>query len=196
MKTSIKSTLILAAFFATSPNLGWAQQADTAKEIEKVIGDFFNAISARDASAVRSVLGKRFVAMDVVTESGKKNSRIEFLDSTNSEKLLPPEGNTDMANLRVSSLKAEFSDSNPTVAIASFVASRPLTQKELEGFRRSLAIDPKTFTDDSGADPAVYEVARARIQKWVSEEQIQFSMLAMLGRQDGKWKIVCMSFPE
>jgi len=196
MKTSIKSTLILAAFFATSPNLGWAQQADTAKEIEKVIGDFFNAISARDASAVRNVLGKRFVAMDVVTESGKKNSRIEFLDSTNSEKLLPPEGNTDMANLRVSSLKAEFSDSNPTVAIASFVASRPLTQKELEGFRRSLAIDPKTFTDDSVADPAVYEVARARIQKWVSEEQIQFSMLAMLGRQDGKWKIVCMSFPE
>lgn len=194
MKTTIISTLIIAAVCATFPTLGWAQQTDTV-EIEKVIGDFFNAISARDASAVRNVLGKRFVAMDVVTESGKKNSRIEFLDTANSEKILPPEGNTDMANLRVSSLKAEFSDSNPTVAIASFVASRPLTDKQLEWFRSTLAIDPKTL-DDSGVDPAEYEVKRARIKKWVSEKEIQFSMLAMLGRQDGKWKIVCMSFPD
>ena len=193
MKTSIISTLTLAALFAAFPNHGWAQQTDTATEIKKVIGDFFNAITARDALAVRNVLGKRFVAMDTVTEAGKKNARIEFLDTANSQKLLPPEGNTDMANLRVSSLKAEFSDSNPTVAIASFVASRPLTRKELEGFRK--AIDPKTLTD-AGVDPADSAVERARIEKWVSEKEIRFSMLAMLGRQDGKWKIVCMSFPE
>ena len=193
MKTSIISTLTLAALFAAFPNHARAQQTDTATEIEKVIGDFFNAITARDALAVRNVLGKRFVAMDTVTEAGEKNARIEFLDTTNSQKLLPPEGNTDMANLRVSSLKAEFSDSNPTVAIASFVASRPLTRKEVEGFRK--AIGPKTFTD-AGVDPADSAVERARIQKWVSEEEIRFSMLAMLGRQDGKWKIVCMSFPE
>ena len=193
MKTSIISTLTLAALFAAFPNHARAQQTDTATEIEKVIGDFFNAITARDALAVRNVLGKRFVAMDTVTEAGKKNARIEFLDTTNSQKLLPPEGNTDMANLRVSSLKAEFSDSNPTVAIASFVASRPLTRKELEGFRK--AIDPKTLTD-AGVDPADSAVERARIGKWVSEKEIRFSLLAMLGRQDGKWKIVCMSFPE
>jgi hypothetical protein len=36
--------------------------------------------------------------MDTVTEAGKKSARIEFLDTTNSQKLLPPEGNTDLAN--------------------------------------------------------------------------------------------------
>ncbi len=195
MKTTIISTLLIAAIFSISSNHSWAQQTGTAKEIEKVIEDFFNAISARDVSGVRNVLGKRFVAMDVVTESGKKNSRIEVLDTANSEKILPPEGNTDMANLRVSSLKAEFSDSNPTVAISSFVASRPLTETELEGLRSTLAIDPKKL-DDLGVDPAFSTVRRARIKKWVSEKKFQVSMFAMLGRQDGKWKIVCMSFPE
>jgi hypothetical protein len=196
MKTSITSTLILVAVFLASPILCRAQQTDPTKEIEKVIGDFFSALSARDASAVRNVLGKQFVAMDVVTQAGKKNSRIEFLDTSDDEKVLPPKENNDMAGLRVSSLKAEFSDSNPTVAIASFVASRPLTEKQLEAFTKSLAIDPRTFRDNSAVDPAVYEAQRARIEKWVCEKQIQFSMLAMLGRQNGKWKIVCMSFPE
>lgn len=127
-----------------------------------------------------------------MTKDGKKNARIEYLDTANNRRILPPEGNDDMAGFRVSSVKAEFSDSNPTAAVASFVITRPLTEKQLESFRR--AIDPKRFT---GVEPPKdYEVQRARIQKWVSEKRIQFSLLAMLGRQDGQWKIVCMSFPE
>ena len=193
MKTSLIRTLLLAVLFAAFPNSGSAQATDAAKEIEKVIGDYFAAISVRDAAAMRKVLAKQFVGMDTVTEAGKKSARIEFLDTANDKEMLPPEKNDDMAGFRVSSLRAELSDSNPTAAIASFTISRPLTEKELEGFRR--AIDPKTLTDAGVDPPEDYEVERARIQKWVSEEHIQFSLLAMLGRQDGKWKIVCMSFP-
>jgi hypothetical protein len=99
-----------------------------------------------------------------------------------------------LAGFRVSSLRAELSDSNPTAAIASFTISRPPTEKELKNFQE--AIDPKKFRD-AGIDlPKDYEVQRARIQKWVSDQHIQLSLLAMLGRQDGKWKIVCMCFPE
>jgi hypothetical protein len=193
MKKSLKPALLLAVLFATFSDPAFAQTTDATKEIEKVIGDYFNAISVRDASALRKVLGTRFVGMDSVTEAGKKNARIEFVDTTNDKEILPPEGNNEMAGFRVSSLRAEFSDSNPTAAIASFMISRPLTGQQLEGFRR--AIDPKTFKD-AGIDLADHEVERARIQKWVSEKHIQFSLLAMLGLQDGNWKIVCMSFPE
>lgn len=193
MKKSLKPALLLTVLFATFSNPALSQTTEPAKEIENVIGDYFNAISIRDASALRKVLGKRFVGMDSVTEAGKKNARIAFVDTTNDKEILPPDGNNDMAGFRVSSLRAEFSDSNPTAAIASFIISRPLTEKQLEEFRRT--IDPKTFKD-AGVDLADHKTERARIQKWVSEKSIRFSLLAMLGRQNGQWKIVCMSFPE
>ncbi len=193
MKTSIIRTLLLAVLFTAFPSPGSAQTAGAAKEIEKVIVDYFAAISARDASALRKVLAKQFVGMDSVTKAGKKSARIEYLDTANDKRILPPKGNDDIVGFRVSSLRAEFSDSNPTAAVASFVITRPLTEKQLEEFRR--AIDPKTFTDAGVEPPKGYEVERARIQKWVSEKHIQYSLLAMLGRQDGQWKIVCMSFP-
>lgn len=192
MKTSLIPHLVFAAIVFTCPNLGYAQPTDAAKEIEKVIADFFNAISNRDASAVRQVLGDRFVGMDVVTEAGNKNARIEFVDTAEDKKLLPPEGNDDMVGLRVSSLNAQFSDSNPTVAIASFLASRPLTEKQLERFRKGLE-SLKDLPEDRTAN----EADRVRIiEKIVAERQIQFSMLAMLGRRNGEWKIICMAFPE
>ena len=191
MKTSPFRTLAVAFLLSVFP--GSAQTTDASKEIEKAIGDYFAAISERDTPAMRKVLAKQFVAMDTVTKAGKKNARIGYLDTAADEQILPPEGNKDMAGFRVSALKAELSDSNPTAAIASFTISRPLTEKQLEDFRR--AIDPKTFTDAGVTAPKDYEVQRARIQKWVSEKHMQFSLLAMLGQQDGEWKIVCMSFP-
>jgi hypothetical protein len=194
MKTLIIRALLLTVLFAAFPISGSAQTADAPKEIEKVIGGYFAAISVRDAAAMRKVLAKEFVGMDTVTEAGKKNARIEILDTANDKKILPPEGNDDLAGFRVSSLRAELSDSNPTAAIASFTISRPLTEKELKNFQE--AIDPKNFKA-AGVDlPKDYEVQRTRIQKWVSDRNIQLSLLAMLGRQDGKWKIVCMSFPD
>lgn len=191
MKTSLLRTLTVAVLLSAFP--GSAQTTDASKEIEKVIGDYFAAISERDAPAMRKVLAKQLVAMDTVTEAGRKSARIGYLDTANDEQILPPEGNKDMAGFRVSALRAELSDSNPTAAIVSFTISRPLTEKQLEGFRR--AIDSKTFTDAGVKPPKDYEAQRARIQKWVSEKHMQFSLLAMLGLQDGEWKIVCMSFP-
>lgn len=191
MKTSLLRSLAIAVLLATFPSS--AQTTDASKEIEKVIGDYFAAISERDASAVRKVLAKQFVGMGAVTESGRKSARLEYLDTANNKQILPPEGNNDMVGFRVSALRAEISESNPTAAIASFTISRPLTERQLEDFRR--VIDPKTLADAGVAPPKDYETQRARIQKWVSEKQMQFSLLAMLGLQDGEWKIVCMSFP-
>jgi hypothetical protein len=191
MKTSPLRALTVAFLLSVFP--GSAQTTEPSKEIEKVIGDYFAAISERDTPAMRKVLAKQFVAMDTVTKAGKKSARIGYLDTAADEQILPPEGNKDMAGFSVSALRAELSDSNPTAAIASFTISRPLTEKQLEDFRR--AIDPKTFTDAGVTAPKDFEVQRARIQKWVSEKYMQFSLLAMLGKQDGEWKIVCMSFP-
>ncbi|MBN9689091.1 MAG: nuclear transport factor 2 family protein [Verrucomicrobia bacterium] len=191
MKTSPLRAFTVVLLLLVFP--GSAQTTDASKEIEKVIGDYFAAISERDTPAMRKVLAKQFVAMDTVTKGGNKSARIGYLDTAADEQILPPEGNKDMAGFRVSALKAEFSDSNPTAAIASFTISRALTEKQLEDFRR--AIDPKVFTDAGVTVPKDYEVQRARIQKWVSEKHMQFSLLAMLGQQDGEWKIVCMSFP-
>ena len=194
MKTSIIRILLLAVLFTAFPSSALAQATDESKEIGKVIGDYFAAISVRDASALREVLAKQFVGMDTVKKAGMKSARIEYMDTANDERILPPDGNDDMAGFHVSSLRVELSDSNPTAAIASFTISRPLTEEELEGFRR--AIDSKTFKYAGIDPPADFAVERERIQQWVSREQIQFSLFAMLGRQDGKWKIVCMSFPS
>lgn len=191
MKTSVIRTLTVAVLLSAFP--GFAQTTDANSGIEKVIGDYFTAISERDAPAMRKVLAKHFVAMDMVTKAGRKSARIGYLDPANDQQILPPEGNKDMAGFRVSALRAELSDSNPTAAIVSFTISRPLTEKQLEEFRKS--IDPKTFTDAGITPPKDYEPQRARIQKWVSEKRMQFSLLAMLALQDGEWKIVSMSFP-
>lgn len=193
MNPSKLSTLTAAALFVVSLSSGLSQPTGAAKAIENVLGDYFRALSARDAAGMTRVLDRQFVAMDAVTERGIKNARIEFIDTTNAVRLLPPEGNSDMSNMTVSSLSVKFSESNPTVAVASFVASRPLTPKESDRFKTALAA---TATQDAGADRADYNAKRAIIQNWVDTGRIQFAMLAMLGRRDGQWRIVCMSFPE
>lgn len=189
--------IILASMcLSLSLSLTGAPQAATPTEIELAIQHFFDAVSKRDAAAAREVLVDRFVGIDTVTEAGNRNARIEFVDTAHDARLLPPEGNDDMTGLQVSSLNVQFSSSNPCVATASFRASKPLTEEQVAQYKRWLSIDSQSFINDTGLSEEAYRAARERIETMVADGQVHHMFLAMLGRRNGEWKIVCMAFPE
>ena len=90
MKTPILSALIVATVVSATPSRGWSQPAEMGKAIEKTLGQFFAAVTARDADAIRAVIDKQFVGMDVVTVAGMKSARIEYVSATDNQKLPPP----------------------------------------------------------------------------------------------------------
>lgn len=190
MKTFTLQLAIAAALLAPF-NLVPAQQPDSSEQaVGEVIEHYFDAVTNRDAPALRKVLGKKFVVMHAITEAGNKNAHVEFVDTADDSKLLPPEGNDDMHGLQVTSMEVQFSDSNSTAAIASFVVSRSLTKSEMVHFQTLL--QHLKATSENRTEPDVDQV---RIERMLADEQMRYSMLAMLGRQAGEWKIVCMSFP-
>lgn len=155
--------------------------------IKKVLQTYFDAMSDRDTDVLPSTVSERFLAMDVITLAGNKEARIQLLDTKQLEKMLPPEGNDDMQGMQVTSLKVLYSNSNPTAAVASFLAERPLSETHLERFKQALS-----RFEPNEANQAV----RDQLQKMITDGKIHLSMLAMLGKQNGQWKIVAMSFPE
>jgi hypothetical protein len=164
--------------------VGRAQEADAKNEIEKAIRDYLAAMSARDVDGLRTVLDKRFT----IVEAAQNHAKVHLIDAGNSKALLPPEGNDDWDKdqVRLSAIKAEISASHPSVAMVSFTLTFPLSDERVAAFEGLLRQKPGEF--DAARRKAV-----ARI---VADRAIHNSMFAMLARQDGIWKIVCLSLPR
>jgi hypothetical protein len=184
MKTLCKAKLITLVIVIAGLNVGRAQEADATKEIKKTIRDYFAAMSARDVQGLRAVLDKRFVAV----EAADKNAEVHFVDTGNAKELLPPEGNDDWDKdkIRLSSVKAEVSATHPSVAMASFTLTFPLDDQRVAGLEAALKQLPADFDESQ-------RKAAARI---IADRAVTNAMFAMLARQHGKWKIVCMSLPK
>jgi len=184
MKTTVTTKWIAAAILMASLNIGDAQQADATKEIEKALGDFLAAMSVRDVKGLQEVLDKHFVGV----EAGDKSAKVWVVDTANGNGLLPPKGNNDWDKdkIKLSSVEAKISTTHPSVAMASFTLTFPLSDKELANLEAAWKDAPPEF-DESRKKAAA---------KIISDRAIHNSMFAMLARQDGRWKIVCMSFPK
>ena len=184
MKRLLKTGPIAAAIFIAALNFCRAQQVEMTAEIEKTLRDYLTAMSSRDVEGLRSVMDKRLA----VIEAGRTNAKVGFLDTSNGKELLPPEGNHDWDKdkIRLASVKVEISATHSSVAMASFTLSFPLTDKRVADLEALLKQTPAAFGDQQ----------RKAAQQMITDRAIHNAMFAMLALENGRWKIVCMSFPK
>lgn len=183
MKSCFKISCIVVAIIAAL-NVGHAQESDATGGVEQTIRDYLAAMSARDVEGLRAVLDKRFGMI----EASDKNAKVHFVDTDNSKELLPPEGNDDWDKdkIKLSSIKTEVSATHPSVAMASFTLTFPLSDKKIASLETVLKLAPAELD----------AVRKKALERMVADRAIHNSMFAMLARQSGRWKIVCMSFPK
>ena len=172
-----------ALVFATS-HIGFAQEVDSSRQIENTLREYLAGMAAEDVRRVQNVLGKQFSAI----EASEKGARVHVVDTSQGKGLLPPKGNDDWKreNMKLSAVKVEVSPTHPSVAMASFTMVAPLSDKKVADLEKMLRSNPELF-DDQRKKAAV---------KVIEQRAIHNSMFAMLGKIDGKWKIVSMSFPD
>ena len=88
--------------------------------------------------------------------------------------------------MKIASIKVEVSDSHSSVATASIVVRRPLDDKTVAGMEEMLKLKAADLDEDQ----------REAVTKWIVARAIDKTMLTMLARQEGVWKIVCLSVPK
>jgi len=120
-------------------------------------------------------------------EAAGSGARLEVIETDKPEKVLPPPGNEDWRDVKVSDVKAEMSATHPSVAIASFTLVFPLGEKQIAGYRAALKDDLAKRLGDQ---------QRKAIKKMIDDRAVHNAMFAMLARQKGQWKIVCLSLPK
>jgi hypothetical protein len=184
MKAFFKTKCVAAVIIIAALNVGRAQQADSTKEIEQAIRDYLTAMSARDVKGLQAVLDKRFVAI----EAADKNAKVHLVDTASEKELLPPKGNNDWDkdNIRLSAVEVKISETHPSVAMASFTLTVPMSAQKVANLEAALKDLPAEFND----------AQRKAATKIIADRAVHNSMFAMLARQDGHWKIVSMSFPK
>lgn len=181
MKQTCQIHYIAAAIILAMACCAEAQDADAGKEIETSLGTYFAGVSARDVGGVRAVLASAFSAVEA-----RESAVIHAVNTANDEEIIPVEGNGDIAGLKFAFIKAEVSKTDPSVAVASFRLILPQTEEQLASIKAALATTPASQWS---------EKVKRRLQQTLADKAMHFDMFAMLARQDGKWKILCMSFP-
>jgi hypothetical protein len=184
MKTFFMCQFIAVLLIATTLGVGHAQETEATKEIGMAIRDYLMAMSTRDIQGVRAVLAAQFTAV----EAADSTARIHLVDTASGKGLLPPEGNRDWDKdkIKLSSVKAEVSATHPSVAIASFTLSALLSDKQVAALEAALKLPPEEFD----------ESRRKTASKLIGDRAVHSAMFAMLAKAEGKWRIVCMSFPK
>jgi len=182
MKILSPSTIALVATVLTAFVAAEARGLDATVDIENTINGYFRAMSQRDAKGISEVVDKSFVAV----EAGGKSARTQVVNTTDPKRLLPPAGNDDWTNVKVSSLKANISATDPTLATASFDLIFPLSENQRGDFQKAL--------NDNRVP--LKESQRKAIAKVIANKAFHHTMFAMLARDNGKWKIVCLTLPK
>ena len=178
----IACALLVVQCHSTALNAARAQESAAAKDIESTIRQYFTSMSKRDVEGLRAVLDTRFVAI----EAGNPNAKVHVSDTAKAKEMLPPQGNDDWDNVRLSDVKAKTSTTHPSVAIASFTLSFPLDAKTITQYEALLKSN----------QPKLDDAQRKILTQLIKDRAIDNSMFAMLAQQRGKWKIICMSFPK
>ncbi len=176
-RTTLISNLVLFAFLWLPRVYG---QDSEPKEVETTLRRYFTAMSARDLEALRSVLDKRFVAI----KATRQNAQSYVVDTANPQNIVPK--NDDWNDIRVDEVKIELSATHPTVASATFKLVRPMDAQRVAGMETALKENAASFNEGE----------RKLIARMIADRASLGSGFAMLARQDGRWKIVSLTFPK
>lgn len=178
----LSQTAFLITFVMLATATATIAQSNATQEIEETIRGFYKALSIRDAQGLQNTVDNRFV----IVAAGRDNAKIGVLDANNPAAVLPPEGNNDWKDVRISSMTIQVSETHPTVATASFTLIQPLLERQIVAMKEALKQMPEAFS----------EAERAGAEKRITDRAIQNVEMAMLVRRNGKWKIVSISVPH
>ena len=168
----------------TSLVAAYAQPSEATRDIDATLRRYFTAMSERDTEGLRSVLDRQFILIEAKPDA----ARPHLFDTRGVDQLLPPPGNQDWHTnkMRVASIRIDLADSHPSVATASILIRRPLDDKAVTAMEEALKL----------ISGELDEANRAIVAKQIAARAIDRTMLAMLARQAGVWKIVCLWVPK
>jgi len=160
-----------------------AQERTADKEIAGAIGQFFASLSKRDVHRLQAVLyAPEFVGI----EAGGQKAQAHVIQTDKPEEVLPPEANDDWDHVIVSDVKVRRSATHASVAMASFTVGLPLEAEVVASYREML--------EDRSLQ--LREAQREALRTMIDEGAANAEMFAMFARQDGTWRIVCISLPK
>ena len=160
-----------------------AEKQTAEKEIEAAIERFFSLMPERDVEGLQAVLYRpHFLGI----EASGQQAQAHLIHTEEPDEILPPEGNDDWDNVRISDVKVRISPTHGSVAMASFTLEAPLDARTIAAYKEMLKSDAAQLT----------EAQKKALSKVVDDGAFKSSMFAMLGRQAGAWRIVCITLPK
>lgn len=161
---------------------GYAQEESSTKDVGETIHRYYRAMETRDVEALQQVLHPTFIGI----ESGRGNAKVHIINTSDTSKLLPPDGNNDWENLTLKDLNVIVSSTHPSVATVSYSVFHPTDPRIVEMLQDELKVSASELD----------EVRRNEISTLLAAKGSTESECAMLALCDGKWRIVCLSVPR
>lgn len=158
-----------------------AAQDPNIQEIRQVLQRYFDSIARRDSEGIKKVVTTTLMGI----EAGRQ-VKVHILDSERPDKLLPPPGNDDFKNVRISEFSVQVSSTHPSVAMASFVLVLPLTAKQVAQYQQML----------NKAGPEFDMKMKELLAKMIRDKAYSASMFALMAKQRDKWRVACMTVPK
>ncbi|HVU89921.1 MAG TPA: hypothetical protein VHD36_21500 [Pirellulales bacterium] len=188
---SLRCVLVLSGVVLVFGGRVRAEEADAALQqeakVEAALRTFYSGIANRDADAVRSVIDPSNIMIDHLVEGGAPSVRLEKIDIADPKSLLPPEGNHDWENVQIKDVKVAIARPMGAVAHASLILFTPVDDEQIATW--------KSILDREGKE--MRPTDREELNWFITERAISFEIFATLVKKgDGKWRIICLSFPR
>lgn len=181
MKTRRALLSVAALMLGCVLRIDSTRAADPAEEVEKALREFYSALEARNVERLQSVLQPSLMTI----EANQQNAITQVLDTSDAKKLLPPPGNDDWNNVKLSDIKVDISATQSVLATAAFTLELQLSEKDRASLRAALK-ENRPITADQ----------RKAIEKAAAGGAWKLAMFATLAQTDGVWKIACLTFPK
>lgn len=173
LMVSVAVLVIATTFAQTDVNLNAESQ------IEQNVRLLFDSIRQRNVDDVRRLLSSKLIAI----ESGD-SANVGVIDTKDANQLLPPPGNNDWNAISLSNFIVQLSETDPSVGMVAFRLSRKL---DVDSVRRIQSLLDANELPDSD---------RIRLQRQITMGAKEHDLFAMVARQDGTWRIACISLPH
>lgn len=168
------AVLVIATTFAqtdVNPN--------AESKIEQNVQLLFDSIRQRNVDEVRQLLSPKLIAI----ESGD-SATVGVIDTKDANQLLPPPGNDDWNAISLSNFVVHISETDPSVGTVAFRLSRKLDVASVKRIQSLIDTNELPASD------------RIRLQRQITVGASEHDLFAMVARQDGTWRIACISLPK
>lgn len=174
-------TLAVTLLLAFTLN-GAAQPTDAVNAITQTVTTYYQTLGNRNASALTNLVEPTIL----VVESKRGQARTHVVDTSDPVKLLPPEGNRDWLNVRITAVNVSLSGDQPSSATATYSVFHPLKPELVEIWEAELKSSNSVW--DQKQKDEIAKLLKAKGQATTER--------AMLAFREGQWRIVSITFTK